>query len=179
MENNLFSLQTTLRASFELSGIGVHSGRPAAVKVLPAEGGGIRFRRTDQAGVVIPAHAAAVASTPRSTVLQRHGVSIATTEHLLAALWSMGVDHAEVVAASEELPILDGSAQDYARAIQGVGLRRLSEPRRPLALSAPAWVRAGEAHILALPAPRLRVCYVLEYSHPMVGTQVVDFDVSP
>lgn len=172
-------LQATLRDSFTLRGVGIHSGQPAAVTASPADTGGIRFTRGDAPSTVIPARVSSVRSTPRSTVLSVDGVSIATTEHLLAAFWAMGVDHALVVIDGDELPALDGSALPYVEAIRAVGLRSLNTRREPLILDRPVWVQAGDAHILALPAPHLRISYTLDFPHPMVGTQTVTAAICP
>lgn len=149
------------------------------VAVHPARDGGIRFVRESAPMVTIPAHLSAVRSTARRTVLAADGYSVATTEHLLAALYALGVDHARVVVDGEELPALDGSAGEYVEAIRSVGLTTLPQPRKPLVLRQPVWWREGDAHLLALPSTGLRISYVLEYAHPLVGTQVASFAVTP
>ncbi len=179
MQNVERELQATVRDSFTLHGVGIHSGHAVAVTVNPAQEGGIRFTRAQSPELAIPAHVTSVRSTPRSTVLAAGGVQVATTEHLLAALWILGVDHAHVVVEGDELPALDGSAIEYVRAIERVGLRTLDTPRRPLALSRPVWVEEGSVTLMAAPSPCLRVSFVLEFPHPVVGTQTASFAVTP
>ncbi|HOM83321.1 MAG TPA: UDP-3-O-acyl-N-acetylglucosamine deacetylase [Armatimonadota bacterium] len=179
MYTSNLDLQTTVRDSFTLRGVGIHSGEAVAVTVQPACEGGIRFHRADQPAVSIPAHLSSLQATPRCTVLAAGEIRVATTEHLLSALWALGVDHARVLVEGDELPALDGSALEYVQALQRVGLRDLDQPREWLDLAQPVWVRQGDASILALPAPAFKVTYVLEYDHPMVGTQVVSADVDP
>ncbi|NLC56793.1 MAG: UDP-3-O-[3-hydroxymyristoyl] N-acetylglucosamine deacetylase [Armatimonadetes bacterium] len=170
--------QATVRDSFSLRGIGIHSGQAVAVTVHPAQDGGVRFECSRYPGVTIPACFSSVRSTPRSTVLAAGDARVATTEHLLAALSALGVDHARVVVEGEELPALDGSAVEYVRAILAVGRKPLDRRREPLRLRRPVWVSEGEAHLLALPAPGLRLSYVLEYPHPLVGTQVASIAIT-
>jgi UDP-3-O-[3-hydroxymyristoyl] N-acetylglucosamine deacetylase len=172
-------LQTTVRGSFTLHGVGIHSGKSVAVTVHPAQAGGIRFVRADQPDVAIKAEVHAVQDTPRCTVLAAGEVRIATTEHLLAAFWALGIDHALVTVDGAELPILDGSAAEFVHAIEQVGVQALDATRAPLYLAAPVWVQSGNAHILAVPAEGLRVTYVLEYPHPQVGVQTVSIAITP
>lgn len=179
MYKSNLDLQTTVRDSFTLRGVGIHSGEAVAVTVQPALEGGIRFHRADQPSVSIPAHLSSLQATLRCTVLAAGEIRVATTEHLLGALWALGVDHARILVEGEELPALDGSALEYVQALQRVGLQRLERPREWLELAQPVWVREGDASILALPAPALQVTYVLEYDHPMVGTQVVSVAPDP
>lgn len=167
-----------MRDSFTLRGVGIHSGRAVAVTVHPAQEGGIRFTRADAPAVSIPARVGSVRSTSRSTVLSADGVQIATTEHLLAAFLVLGVDHARVVADGDELPALDGSAIPYVQAIRRVGREELGVPRQPVTLARPAWIHQGSADIVALPADDLRITYVLDYAHPMIGTQTASLPIT-
>ena len=104
-------LEQTIAEPLSFSGIGLHSGAPVTMRLLPAPGGsGIVFRRTDLDNFEIPATGRNVAKVSYATSLMRQGVLISTTEHLLSALIGMCVDNVIVELDNLELPILDGSA---------------------------------------------------------------------
>ena len=117
-------LEQTIAAPLEFAGVGLHSGAPVTMRMLPAPAGsGIVFRRTDLDNFEIPANGRNVAKVSYATSLMRQGVLIQTTEHLLSALIGMGVDNVIVEVDNLELPILDGSALPYVEAFLSVGIR--------------------------------------------------------
>ena len=129
--------QQTLSAQYRFEGRGLHTGKFAHLTLKPAPAGyGIRFIRTD-VGVEIPAVASRVTRTDRSTTLTEGEVSVMTVEHLLSALTGLGVDNACVEIDSEEVPILDGSAEYYVRAIAPDGLQEQDAER--------VWIEFDEA----------------------------------
>ena len=110
-------LEQTIAEPLEFTGVGLHSGAPVTMRLLPAPAGsGIVFRRTDLDNFEIPATGRNVAKVSYATSLMRQGVLISTTEHLLSALIGMGVDNVIVELDNLELPILDGSALPYVEA---------------------------------------------------------------
>ncbi len=116
--------QKTLKAPISFSGTGLHTGVNVSMTVLPAEENrGIVFRRTDLEGTPeVAALSDYVTDTSRSTTIENNGAKVSTIEHLMAALWSCGVDNAVVEIDGPEVPIMDGSARDYAQAIAKTGL---------------------------------------------------------
>ena len=103
-------LEQTIAEPLEFTGVGLHSGAPVTMRLLPAPAGsGIVFRRTDLDNFEIPATGRNVAKVSYATSLMRQGVLISTTEHLLSALIGMGVDNVIVELDNLELPILDGA----------------------------------------------------------------------
>ena len=111
-------LEQTIAAPLEFSGVGLHSGAPVTMRLLPAAAGsGIVFRRTDLDNFEIPATGRNVAKVSYATSLMRQGVLISTTEHLLSAFIGMGVDNVIVELDNLELPILDGSASALCRGL--------------------------------------------------------------
>lgn len=165
--------QQTLAGEFTRSGIGLHSGAAVEVRVLPAEvGQGRHFVRVDQSGApTIPAHVAAVSQTLLSTELQCGQAQVRTVEHLLAALSALGVDNARIELNAPEVPLLDGSAQEWVTAITQVGTVSQAAPRSPWQLTEPIWVREGDAFVAALPAPSLRFTYGIEFDLAAIGNQ--------
>ena len=115
--------EQTISTSIEFGGIGLHSGAPVTMRLVPAPAGsGIVFRRTDLDNFEIPATGRNVAKVSYATSLMRQSVLISTTEHLLSALIGMGVDNVIVEVDNLEVPILDGSALPYVQAFQSVGI---------------------------------------------------------
>jgi len=117
------SKQKTLQAPVTFVGRGLHTGVAVTMTVNPAEeNNGIKFRRTDLDGAPeIPALADFVVDTSRNTTLGKGDVRVSTVEHILAALWTMGVDNATIDIDGPEVPIMDGSAREYAAAITATG----------------------------------------------------------
>src|SRR5579875_2522989 len=134
----------TVSAPLEFHGIGLHSGAPVCMRLLPAPAGtGVVFRRTDLEGFEIPATGRNVAKVSYATSLMRQSVLISTTEHLLSALVGMGVDNVIVEIDNLELPILDGSAQPYVEAFERSGIRTQRRRREVIRVLKPVEVREG------------------------------------
>src|SRR6202040_808157 len=106
-----------------------HSGAAVTLRILPASAGtGIVFRRSDLDGFEIEAIGRNVARVSYATSLQKKGVLISTTEHLLSAFIGIGLDNAVVELDNLELPILDGSAKPFIEMIQKAGVRKQRRP---------------------------------------------------
>lgn len=166
--------QATLREPLHFDGIGLHTGARSAIEVRPAApNAGISFV---VGATRIPAEARYVVDTSRATVLGCDGVTISTTEHLLSALWAMGVSNAEILVDGPEIPARDGSAAEFVAAIAARGLQHQDLPRRVLELETPAFVRSGDRMIAALPASSFRVRFVADFAPP-IGTQYFDAEV--
>src|SRR6266404_5043878 len=122
--------EQTIASSIEFKGIGLHTGELATVRILPAPAGkGIVFRRVDLDNFELRADVGSVERVAYATTLMKRGVWISTVEHLLSALYGLGIDNAFVELDNFEVPILDGSALPYAEAIQRVGHKKLDAPR--------------------------------------------------
>ena len=116
--------QKTLKESFSLSGKGLHTGLNLTVTFNPApDNHGYKIQRTDLEGQpIIEAVADNVVETTRGTVLAKNGAKVSTVEHGMAALYALGIDNCLIQVDGPEFPILDGSAQDYVREIERVGI---------------------------------------------------------
>jgi len=165
--------QQTLALGFERSGVGLHSGSIAQVRVLPAEvGQGRYFVRTDlPESPIIPAHIVQLHQTRLSTELAQGSASVRTVEHLLAALSGMGVDNARIEIDGAEVPLLDGSAKDWAIAIAQSGVVLQPGDRSVYSLTEPIWVHYRDAFVAALPAPQLRFSYGIDFELAAIGQQ--------
>jgi UDP-3-O-[3-hydroxymyristoyl] N-acetylglucosamine deacetylase len=174
--------QTTLRDRAELSGTGVHSGTSVSLTIHPAAAdSGIVFLRTaDGEGErEISAAPNAVVATEFATVLgDACGPAVATVEHVMAALYGMGVDNALVELDGPEVPILDGSAEPFADAIDQAGIVTLPEARQYLRVLKPVGVTSGNSYGELRPYGRgFRLEMEIDFDHETVGRQSLALDV--
>jgi UDP-3-O-[3-hydroxymyristoyl] N-acetylglucosamine deacetylase len=102
--------------------------------------------------------------------------TVSTTEHLLSALFALGVSNAEIVVDGPEIPALDGSSSQFTAAIMQSGLSPQSRERKVLEIDSPYWVSSGDRMIAAFPAPSFRVRFVADFSPP-IGTQYFDGEI--
>jgi len=169
--------EQTLRAAVEFRGIGIHSGAPVEMRLLPAPAGaGILFRRTDLDNFEIPATGRNVAKVSYATSLMRQGVLISTTEHLLSALIGFGIDNVIVELNNLELPILDGSALPYIEAFQSVGLLPQRRRREYLRIRKSIEVRENGKFIGIYPGEGYSVSYSIDFRAP-IGQQSFHLDL--
>ena len=171
-------LEQTIAEPLEFTGVGLHSGAPVTMRLLPAPAGsGIVFRRTDLDNFEIPAIGRNIAKVSYATSLMRQGVLISTTEHLLSSLIGMGVDNVIVELDNLELPILDGSAGPYVRAFQSAGIRTQRRRRETIRVLRPVEVREGEKFIGVYPGSGYKIQYAIEFPAP-IGHQSACIDLA-
>ena len=172
--------ETTVERPVEASGVGLHSGVPVKIRILPAPPDtGIVFVRTDLDGFRIQATWQHVARVSYATSLMRQGVLISTTEHLLSVFYSMGLDNAYVEIDNLEVPILDGSGLPFVRLIEEAGLKTYRRRRRYLLIRRPVTVEDRSRRISILPADRFMLTCDVSFPHPMVGAQTLEMEVTP
>jgi UDP-3-O-[3-hydroxymyristoyl] N-acetylglucosamine deacetylase len=170
--------EQTIAAPLEFAGVGLHSGAPVTMRLLPAPAGsGIVFRRTDLDNFEIPANGRNVAKVSYATSLMRQSVLISTTEHLLSACIGMGVDNVIVELDNLELPILDGSALPYVAAFESVGIREQRRKRETLRVLHPIEVREGEKFIGVYPGQGYSISYTIDFPAP-IGQQRTCIDLA-
>jgi UDP-3-O-[3-hydroxymyristoyl] N-acetylglucosamine deacetylase len=175
--------QKTLRERVTLSGIGVHSGKPATMVIGPADAdAGIVFSRIDAAGnngVDIAAARSAVSLTRRCTVLgDPNGVYVATVEHLLASLCALGVDNALIEIDGPEVPVMDGSAAAFVDVIDSAGLMVQSARRRFIKVIKPVRVEMGDAFAQFRPHDGRRFEIEIDYDCDVIGRQELTADLA-
>jgi len=170
--------EQTIAAPLEFSGVGLHSGAPVNMRLLPAPAGsGIVFRRTDLDNFEIAATGRNVAKVSYATSLMRQGVLISTTEHLLSALIGMGVDNVIGELDNLELPILDGSALPYVEAFLAVGIRAQRRRREVIRILSPVEVRDGDKFIGVYPGPGYQISYAIQFPTP-IGREEACIDLA-
>src|SRR6516225_5490391 len=153
--------QTSIQRVVQTHGVGLHTGVQSQIRLLPAPADtGIVFRRVDLEQFPIEAHGRNIARVSYATSLMKKGVLLSTTEHLLAAIYSCGIDNILIDIDAIEVPILDGSAEPFMRVLD------------------PVEVVENGRRIGIYPADEFRVrCYV-DFAHPLVGEQEVDMLVN-
>jgi len=168
-------LQRTIAEKISCTGIGLHSGAPVQLTLHPARvGSGVVFVRTDLAHPVeIPARREAVTSTRFATTLGRGDATVATVEHLLSALYSLGIDNVRIEVDGPEVPVMDGSAASFVFLIRAAGVFEQDAPRRRLRIRRELEVRDGDRAIRVSPARGLHVSYAVDFTHPVIGSQAL------
>ena len=164
--------EQTLRTAVSCQGVGLHSGTPVHLRILPASPGcGIVFRRIDLEGFQVEANSRNVARVSYATSLMKKGVLISTTEHLLSAFVGTGIDNAMVELDNLELPILDGSARPFVDMILKAGIHKQRRPRTYLRIRRKVELREGDKFIAVYPADQYSVAYSINFPHPLIGQE--------
>lgn len=167
--------QHTLKESFTITGVGVHSGQPVTMTVHPAAASsGIVFVRTDITAHdnVIPARFDNVTDTKLCTVLSnKAGASVSTIEHVLSACAALGLDNALIEINGAEVPIMDGSAAPFVRAIDKAELLRQNVPRRVLVIRKTVSCKEGDKEVILSPADGQYFGFEIEFASPVIGRQ--------
>ncbi len=177
--------QRTIRKPVHAIGIGVHSGKKVRMTLRPAgENTGIIFVRSDLDGSpAIAAQAQNVSDTTLATSVGTPEAQVATVEHLMSALWGIGIDNLIVELSSEEVPIMDGSAAPYIYLIHTVGIVEQDAPKQFIRIKREIKVAQGDATAVLKPYPGFRASYTFVADHPVYNrypkTANLDFsDVS-
>ncbi len=176
-------LQKTLEEVIEFKGVGLHSGVEANLRLKPAEPNfGIKFKRTDidSHKNIIEANYKNVISPILCTKIQNsHGVSVSTIEHLMAAFYLEGVDNALVELDAPEVPIMDGSAFDFAHAIKSFGTKEQKHTRKFIKVLKKVEVNNGVKKISIEPLSKdLVIDFEIVYNNPLIRTRRKEFKLS-
>ncbi len=166
-------MQTTLATSVAVAGAGIHSAALARVTLRPAPAGaGIAFRRLDAAGALVPALWDRARQGPLATRLVEGEAEVSTVEHLMAALAGLGVHNALVELEGPELPILDGSAAPWARAILSAGVQGLDAPLEAIEVLDAVEVADGRGASARLdPSAEPAMRFVIDFPDEAIGRQ--------
>jgi UDP-3-O-[3-hydroxymyristoyl] N-acetylglucosamine deacetylase len=165
--------QHTIEREVWARGVGLHSGKEINMVLKPASPNfGVRFRRTDIAArPLIPARFSNVADTFHATTIAVKGATVSTIEHLMAAIVGKNIDNVLVEVDGPEVPIFDGSASHYVDLLNRAGTRVQDAARRGISIARAILVQEGDAYIRVTPSPELRIRYIIDFPHPLVGRQ--------
>lgn len=174
------SKQKTLKSAFTLEGKGLHTGLPVTITFNPAAANtGRKIQRVDLEGQpVVDALAENVVETSRGTVVEKGGVKISTIEHAMAALFAFDIDNCLIQVNQPEFPILDGSAIEYVKAIQEVGVEEQSEEKDYYLIKKKTEIvneETGSKYIL-LPDDEFGVNVLVSYPSPILNNQFASLD---
>jgi len=167
------AFKKTIRKDIELTGVGVHSGKKVTLVLKPSESGRLVFRRADLGNAETSIQIDRVEAR-NSTAVRGDRFEIRTVEHLLAALLAMAVDSLVIELDGDEVPILDGSALPFIRALEEAGTVFLEREAPVLRIFRPFVVSDGDAFIkveAGQPDEGLFLSYTIEYPHPLIGRQ--------
>lgn len=165
--------QRTIAKRVSVTGVGIHSGRRATIALCPAPAGhGVRFERTDLRGrPVVRASTDAVGATDNNTTIGKGEEAVHTVEHLLAALYGLGIDNLHVEIDGPEVPIMDGSSTSFVFLLREAGVSLLGVPKSILVVLDPVRVEDGDRWALIEPSDRLVIDSTIVFDHALIKTQ--------
>ena len=180
MSNAAYPHQHTLAGPAVFAGVGLHTGQRVRAAILPAPAdSGIVFLRTDvQGDGRIEARAGNVSSTRLSTVIRNaSGATVSTVEHLMAALYGLGIDNVLIELDGPEAPILDGSAEPFVSLIDRAGRRRQEALRQAIEILDPVEVLEGDKRAALVPARGFELSVEIDFASAAIGRQRLDIAV--
>lgn len=173
--------QQTIAADIAYQGIGLHSGVAVNMVLRPAPvDTGIVFVRSDLEGKPsVKAHISKVTNTMRATTLEDGDAKVFTVEHILSALYALQIDNCYVEMDAAEPPVADGSGDVFAQLILQAGIVKQEAPRRIFAVKKAHAIYAADKYIAILPYDGFRITFASINRHPMLGTQIADYEITP
>ena len=167
--------QKTVNREIIIDGIGLHSGKNVQMRILPGlPNSGIQFKRIDisKNNIVIPSVFNVTNATLCTTISNEHGVKISTIEHLMAALFGLGIDNAMIEIDNEELPILDGSAKIFIEKIKSAGIKESNIPIKIISINKKITFKENNKFISIEPSKtNLLIDFEIKYTNSLIGTQ--------
>ncbi len=167
--------QKTISKKISFTGIGIHSGNEVNLNLLPASPNtGIIFKRTDlkKNNLIYPNYLNVTDTTLCTTISNDHGVKISTIEHLMGALYGIGVDNILIEIDSSEVPIMDGSAKKFVESIQSVGLKFSDQPIKIIKINNQVKIEDGEKYIsINKSNVTADIEFEIKYKNKLINTQ--------
>src|SRR3989338_3655287 len=173
--SDCYTLQRTIQKRGSLSGPGIHTGEFCRVTFSPLSSGeGLQFFRDGRRVSLTPS-----ADSKHCTSLGQNGTEIKTVEHCLAALGGLGIDNLKVEVEGPEFPALDGSAIGFVECLKGLGFKDFSSRKEACRIEEPLFCHEPGRAIVIYPSEHFRISYILDYEHPLLRGQKVDFTLTP
>jgi len=168
--------QKTISKAIETSGIGLHTGVEVNLKLKPApENTGYIFVRTDLDNFEIPASIEYISHCSYATTLLRKGVLLSTCEHLLAALRGSGVDNCFIELDNIEIPIMDGSSENFIELIEKAAIVEQAAPCRFLQIKEKVEIKQGDRQMSIEPSDKYEIECLIDFPHPFINRQTLRF----
>ena len=174
--------QKTLKNEITFKGIGLHTGNKVSMKIFPAdENTGIVFRRNiGNKIILIKAEYTNVKSTKLCTLLSdNNGNSVSTVEHILSALYAFEIDNVIIDLTSNEIPVYDGSAQDFVMKIKEVGFEEQESFKKFIKIKKPVEVKSGKKYARVCPFDNTLISTEINYDHKLIGKQSISVMLTP
>ena len=167
--------QKTVNRDVSIDGVGLHSGKQVNMRILPAlPNSGIQFKRIDipKNNIIIPSVFNVTSATLCTTISNEYGVKISTIEHLMAALFGLGIDNAMIELNNEEVPILDGSAKIFIEKIKSAGIKESNIPIKIISINKKISFEDNNKFISIEPSKtNLLIDFEIKYKNSLIGTQ--------
>ena len=167
--------QKTVNSDVIIDGVGMHSGKKVSMRVLPAlPNSGIQFKRIDISNnnIIIPRVFNVTNATLCTTISNEYGIKVSTIEHLMAALFGLGIDNAMIEIDNDEVPILDGSAKVFIEKIKSVGMKESNIPIKIISINKKISYREDNKFISIEPSKtNLSIDFEIKYKNSLIGTQ--------
>ena len=167
--------QKTVNREVIIDGIGLHSGQKVRMRILPAlPNSGIQFKRIDISNnnIIIPSVFNVTNAILCTTISNEYGVKVSTIEHLMAALFGLGIDNAMIEIDNDELPILDGSAKVFIEKIKSVGIKESNIPIKIISINKKITYEENNKFISIEPSKtNLLIDFEIKYKNSLIGTQ--------
>lgn len=168
--------QTTISKGVVFCGVGLHTGVNVNVRLRPApENTGYIFVRTDLDGFELPASVEYISHCSYATTLMRRGVVLSTCEHLLAGMRGAGVDNCFIDIDNIEVPIMDGSSEDFVELINSAGITEQDAPRRFFKVLKKIEVGRDGRNMSVEPSEHFEIDCTIDFPHPFIDRQSLDF----
>ncbi|MCI4626489.1 MAG: UDP-3-O-acyl-N-acetylglucosamine deacetylase [Candidatus Magnetoovum sp. WYHC-5] len=171
--------QRTIKKDIYISGIGLHCGQLSTLVLKPApEDTGVVFYRKDK-NVYLQAHVGQVLDTTFATTIGNERAKVRTVEHLLASLYALGIDNVYIEVDGPEIPILDGSAIEFATHIITVGIKKQKEKMPFIKITKPVTLNDGDkGNVSIYPYEGLRITFRMLFENHFLGEQVLTVDLN-
>ena len=170
----------TLGKAIVKKGIGLHTGKEVEITLVPTKLKGFHISFKDKPNDLITVNTDQIRNTPLCTTLDLGAKSIATVEHLLAALIGCGLTHVQIISSGNEIPLLDGSSLPWVEAIQDAGLIKVKKNNKSFPkISKPIFINQGQSVISAIPSDKLKITGIVDFTYKAIGQQIFSLELCP
>lgn len=177
----MIQYQQSIKNEVKLEGIGLHTGLTSTITFCPAPPKhGIQFERTDLLGEdnILNADCDLVTDVERSTTIEKGKIKIATVEHILAAVAGLEIDNILIKVSAEEIPIMDGSAKPFVKALKNAGIYQQNEIKEYFTLTENIefFDEEKKVKMLAIPSEEYQITSMIDFNSKVLGSQHASFE---